>query len=201
MTLISTRTFRNMLLLREDTACCYKFESLKFIPTFDLVTFINSLNFSHHFNKSGRKSVLFGDVRYDYAGVYHNPMHFTENLFVFEAFTYVSCLFPYLNLNSCLVNYYPDTSCIIPFHSDNESSIYPNSYIITISLGCTRTLTFKKILDSNMTHHEQVTMSNGDVIAFSSNSQSYFSHGLTSEDPIVKIPRISLTFRSLLPLS
>ena len=198
-TLITSAAFQELLSSGTDTSCCYKLSDVKFTPSFDLVKLINSLNFSHDFCMSGRKTTYFGIFAYEYAGTYHPPTPFSSNKFVLEMFNFVSNSFPLLNLNSCLLNYYPDTSCTIPLHSDNESSIDPHSFIITLSLGCTRTLTFKKICHSNLKLIDLVSLSNGEVIAFSKTSQRFFKHGLVPEGPITKLPRVSATFRRITP--
>ena len=90
----------------------------------------------------------------------------------------------------------------MPDHSDNEICIEPLTFIITISLGSSRSMIFKdrisgkQILSINLNH--------GNILTFSKESQSKYTHGIpvlfndTRSESFV--PRISATFRYLRPL-
>ena len=60
------------MLSKLDPSIYYKIDA-KLRPSFDLVTLIQSLNFSHNFVSSGRKAVYFGHNPYSYAGGIHYP--------------------------------------------------------------------------------------------------------------------------------
>ena len=180
-----------------DSMCCFKVD-IKFVPSFDLVTLVNSLFFTHKFQTSGRQALYFGDVPYVYPGGCHPPRSLDTNHYVYEMFNFISNAFPGLNLNSCLINYYPNSESSIPFHADDEDCIAPRSFIITLSLGATRTLFFKR-LGSRNTNQTclQVNLADGEIIGFSRGSQDFFLHGI----PSVKsggLPRLSATFRSII---
>ena len=173
---------------------------INFSPQFDISDFINSLNFSHSFFKSGRKAVYFGPCDYIYVGGIHFAQNIHANKYVSQIFTFISANFPELMLNSCLINYYPNKLAEIPFHSDNEKSIDLDSWILTISFGMDRTMTFKCI-DSNK--YEKVKLSHGDIILFSRASQEKYLHAILPESHIdtnsfTQSARISATFRKII---
>ena len=189
----------NMMLFGQpDLACCYKIVD-KFSPSFELVTFLESLNFTHTFTKSGRKSIYFGEFPYSYAGGQHQANPLNTNQYVFEMFCFMCRTFPLFDVNSCLINYYPNSSCLIPFHADDESCIHPGSFIFTISLGATRTLSFKKVGRCCSDKHNflDIEVSNGDIVVFSKSSQSKFVHGILPEHGYLHSPRVSATFRKI----
>lgn len=169
---------------------------MKYLPSFRLLTFLDSLDFDFNF-KSGRKTRLFGTKPYAYSDTYHSPMSFKDNLYVFDMFSFVEENFPELNLNSCLINFYPDYKSNIPDHSDNEEYIAANSYILTISLGSSRKIFFKdKKLGSSLI---SVALNHGDILLFSKDSQEKYTHGIPSCFSTTEsyMPRISATFRHL----
>ena len=187
-----------MMISQLDLACCYKIVD-KYSPSFKLVTFLKSLNFTDYFAKSGRQSIYFGEFPYIYAGGHHEALPINTNQYVFEMFYFIRNTFPLFELNSCLINYYPNSSCSIPFHADDESCIEPGSFIFTISLGATRTLSFKEVgmCCFNDFNFLNVEISHGDIVVFSKSSQNKFFHGILPEHDIIDSPRVSATFRKI----
>ena len=180
-----------------DSTCCFKVD-IKFAPSFNLVTLINSLFFTHKFQASGRQAIYFGDVPYVYPGGRHPSRPLVTNRYVYEMFNFISNAFPGLNLNSCLINYYPNSDSSIPFHADDENCIAPRSFILTLSLGATRTLNFKRLGSRNKNQTcLQVDLADGEIIVFSRGSQNFFLHGIPSEKH-GGLPRLSATFRSII---
>ena len=105
--------------------------------------------------------------------------------------------------NSVLINHYTSTSVspnldnedvnsYLPFHSDDEAVIQPDSSIVTISLGESRTLTFQAI-HNDTEEQKTLTPSHNSVYTMTRSSQGWYKHGIqpaeSSED------RFSLTFR------
>ena len=105
--------------------------------------------------------------------------------------------------NSVLINHYNSTSVspdldnddvnsYLPFHSDDEAVIQPDSSIVTISLGESRTLTFQA-LHNDTEEQKSLTPSHNSVYTMTRSSQGWYKHGIqpaeSSED------RFSLTFR------
>ena len=169
---------------------------LFFQPSFSFAELLQSLKFDRRF-KSGRHTLLFGNMPYNYGTVSHVPKNFSDNRFVCEMLDFVNHNFPCFGLNSCLINYYPDSSSSIPDHSDDKLSIAENSFIVTISLGSRRRIFFKEIISGSRLC--SVTLNDGSILIFSKKSQSFFTHGippsLTDADDYT--PRISATFRNL----
>ena len=101
------------------------------------------------------------------------------------------------SLNSVLVNHYPaGSSSNLPEHSDNEPVINPESHIFTMSLGGSRTLSFRdKSTKENVLDH---VCEHNSLYMMSRHSQNFFSHRidnpLTEED---SAERFSLTFRCI----
>ena len=189
----------NMMFFSQlDRACCYKIVD-KYSPSFELVTFLESLNFTHCFSKSGRQSIYFGEFAYSYAGGQHKAYPLNANQYVFEMFCYIRHTFPLFDVNSCLINYYPNSSSSIPFHADDEPCIEPGSIIFTISLGATRTLSFKQAgrCCSNELIDLNIEISHGDIVVFSKSSQDKFVHGILPERGCLHSPRVSATFRKI----
>ena len=94
-------------------------------------------------------------------------------------------------LNSCLVNKYPDNNSHLPEHSDDEFSIRPDSCIFTISIGDSRTVTFRDKLTNEESSHE---CTNGNLYSMTRDSQAMYSHRI-DKCSNSKGMRYSLTFR------
>ena len=90
------------------------------------------------------------------------------------------------------------------FHSDNENVICTDSWIVTVSLGCNRTIGF---WDRELGKRYNIRLEHGDLICFSKASQTRIKHSVFSPSPPVIttgdsfIPRfrgrVSLTFRKM----
>ena len=96
--------------------------------------------------------------------------------------------------NSVLINYYPSTgsNSYLPYHSDDEPTIQPDSKIVTISLGGSRSINFKAI-HNDTEEIKTLTPEHNSVYTMTRSSQGWFKHGIDStESPEV---RFSLTFR------
>ena len=171
--------------------------NIKYKPDFCLSDFVDSLNFTHFFKESGRRAVYFGTHDYEYYGGSHKAACLQSNTYISSIFSFISSAFPYFMLNSCLVNYYPSLNCSIPFHADNEESIDPGSYIVTLSLGETRTMFFKPIGSSLHDKYPNIALKHGDIVIFSRDSQDMYLHGIPpcSDPSNSPRPRVSLTFR------
>ena len=180
---------------------CFAITDLRFRPDFSLYSLVQSLNFDNRFS-SGRYAKLFGDhdLQSSYSNTTHSVTEFSDSPFVSEMFNYVTNKFPSFKLNSCLINFYPDQKSFMPDHSDDEYSIDPESFIVTLSLGSDRTMHFK--LKNSKQLIARVKLRDSMIVLFSKSSQDLYSHGLPPKfinrscDDF--IPRISATFRKLL---
>ena len=102
-------------------------------------------------------------------------------------------------LNSVLVNYYPAGSdSYLPEHSDNEPAINPESHIFTLSLGESRTLSFREMsTKNNVLDH---VCDHNSLYLMSRHSQNFFLHRIEKPHSEVKSAsreRFSLTFRCI----
>ena len=97
-------------------------------------------------------------------------------------------------VNSCLINRFigPDSS--LPMHSDNELTIHPESFIHTISLGASCTVSFVTTSDDSETHTHVCQPRS--IYSMTRQSQEFFRHGI-SKGSIRAGTRYSITFRSV----
>ena len=103
--------------------------------------------------------------------------------------------------NSVLVNHYPATNAepeieencsFLPYHSDDEAVIHPESSIVTVTLGESRSITFKQI-HNELQPPQILTPSHNSVYTMSRSSQGWFKHGIEPSESLGE--RFSLTFR------
>jgi hypothetical protein len=126
-----------------------------------------------------REVIYFGEYGYFYTGAYHEAK-ITPPI-IQELLDTVRQKLPdqFKNswLNSCLVTRYPNKNSSIPFHKDNESFIDPESVIVTVSMGCERTIKFV----SESQGEKQLNLKDGSVYLMSRFSQDYWQHGIEPE--------------------
>ena len=102
-----------------------------------------------------------------------------------------------LSLNSCLIVAYRDGRESLGIHRDVEEGNDPNSPVVSLSLGATRTLNFyrdakgKKLVGS-------FCINSGDAVVFTPECNRELYHGVAREKGPVG-ERIVLSFRKLLP--
>ena len=149
---------------------------------------------------SNRKVAYYGDVPYKYAGGSHSPRDISTNPYLKQIVEHFKTLAPDQthHYNSFMVTKYDKHTSSIPPHSDNEDSIDPESLIMTISLGASRPIIFRRKLAFGYGKGE-LTPHHGSLYAMSRASQDMFDH---SVPPIPESdftgPRISITCRVLL---
>ena len=102
-------------------------------------------------------------------------------------------------LDSVLVNHYPaGSSSYLPEHSDNEPAINPDSHIFTLSLGGSRTLSFREMsTKENVLDH---VCEHNSLYSMSRQSQNFFLHRIDKAEITGAAPsceRFSLTFRCI----
>ncbi len=97
-------------------------------------------------------------------------------------------------LNSILVNKFEGPDSHLPEHSDDEYSISPVSDIFTISLGDTRTITYKDSLSGTELQHVATP---GSLYTMSRDSQSVFRHRIDKDPTFVEKVRYSITVRCI----
>lgn len=112
--------------------------------------------------------------------------------------THIELLEVYLGYrpNNCLLNYYADGNSRMGFHSDSEQQIVPGTGVAIISLGSERTITFRRKADRRGEH--DFSLPPGSLLYMPPDIQHDWEHGIPSSEH--SGPRISLSFRQLLPL-
>ena len=155
-------------------------------------TSLKELDFSHDF--PNRQAVYFGEFEYEYSGGKHEAKTIPPNSYLASICSYLEVLLPYYDYNSTLINYYKNGSDYMPRHSDNEDCINEDSYILTLSLGSTRTMRFTEKA-SNATVAD-VELKHGSILVMSKKSQQYYQHELLANTDNTD-GRVSLTFRRI----
>ena len=168
------------------------FEMIKGNPFEKFCTdiFLRELDFSHKF--TNRRSVYFGEFDYEYSGGKHKARDIPPNSYLASICSYLEVLFPDFPYNSALINFYGNGADYLPAHSDNEECIDEDSYILTVSLGSTRTMRFTDI--SSKSAVADIDLKHGDVMVMSKESQMIYQHELLPSS-VDAGSRISITFR------
>ena len=153
---------------------------------------------------TNRKVAYYGEFPYSYPGGSHEPRDIKDNP-TLEALTVAVRRFceeqelSFCEFNSTMVTKYDSHQSFIPPHSDDESSIIPDSMILTVSLGAKRHVVFRRKPPGDYCE-EILEVGQGDVYVMTRNSQDFFDHQLPKmREEDVTGPRISITFRSLRP--
>jgi len=96
--------------------------------------------------------------------------------------------------NNCLINYYADGNSKMGYHSDQTDILVANTGVAIVSLGETRTLKFRNILDQ----HEKVNheLKAGSLIYMTQEIQHLWQHSIPRSD--TNKSRMSITFRQML---
>ncbi len=96
--------------------------------------------------------------------------------------------------NNCLINYYLDGKSKMGYHSDQIDILEPETGITIISLGATRTLKFKNIMNPEQLLSYE--LNSGSLIYMTQEIQNKWQHSIPKSD--TEHGRISLTFRQIL---
>lgn len=97
--------------------------------------------------------------------------------------------------NNCLLNYYHNGSSRMGFHSDQTDILAANTGVVILSLGATRTLSFRNIGNRGIRHH--YPLPTGSLIYMTNESQDKWQHAIPKDHTTEG--RISLTFRKIEP--
>jgi alkylated DNA repair dioxygenase AlkB len=95
--------------------------------------------------------------------------------------------------NNCLINLYHDGKSSMGYHSDNTDILADNTGVVIISIGATRTLRFRNILDN--TNIIDYVLDNGSIFYMTGDLQNDWLHSIPKSD--TDDIRISLTFREI----
>ena len=155
---------------------------------------------SETFTREGNRGVLqFGEY-YKYMGSKTRPKSYPESIVrIMEKLNkdfgtkHRDSRYHY-QVNSCLVNKYEGGSSDLPEHSDNEGDICPWSSIFTISIGSTRTMTFRNTQDNVET---PVFCNGRSLYQMTRHSQDFYKHQIKADPGQENSRRYSLTFRAI----
>ena len=164
----------------------------------ELLEFIENLNpeFSSVDQNESRQVIYFGDYSYRYTGKNHPARPAPPVLMkVLDTVDPKTGEKRTLKANSCLITRYCSGVNHIPMHRDDEIMIDPESYIMTVSLGAKRTMTF---CNNDETQSETLDLEDCSLLVTSRFAQDFWRHGILPQEE-VSGERISLTFREISP--
>jgi len=95
--------------------------------------------------------------------------------------------------NNCLINYYLDGKAKMGFHSDQTDILEANTGIAIVSLGETRTLKFRNIVNPEEFVSYELTA--GSLVYMTQEIQYHWQHAIPRSH--TEKGRISLTFRQM----
>ena len=146
--------------------------------------------------EGSREVFYYGEYDYTYSGVKHEkqamPGVIKELMSV--VMTYEGSDSPPA-LNSCLITRYSSGSNHIPFHRDDEPVIDPESRILTVSIGGSRSMSFVNN-DKSLTN--EILLEDRSVLISSRYAQDFWKHSIPPEESSDET-RISFTFRNISP--
>ena len=149
----------------------------------------NLINIDYDKTMRSRWTASFGKS-YDYSGKSYPYV---------EMPTFLSDMIPSISSiigfepNNCLINFYHDGNSSMGYHSDNTDILSDNTGVIIISIGSTRTLRFRNIVDN--TNVIDYVLTDGSIFYMTGLLQNEWMHSIPKSD--VDSPRISLTFRKI----
>ena len=95
--------------------------------------------------------------------------------------------------NNCLINYYLDGKSKMGFHSDQTDILEHDTGVVIISLGATRVLRFRNIIDPEIIF--DYSLPSGSLIYMDQKVQDEWLHAIPKAD--TDAGRMSLTFRKM----
>lgn len=98
--------------------------------------------------------------------------------------------------NNCLANYYPTGDSTMGYHSDSVDDLEEGTGISIISLGATRTISFRRETDRSEVHN--LALQSGSMLHMTSAMQATWRHAILKAEDVTS-GRISLTFRRIKP--
>lgn len=101
-----------------------------------------------------------------------------------------------VTFNSCLINYYKAGNVGIGAHSDDEPELGDQPFIVSLSLGTSRTMIFRD--KDNRSMAERVVLTHGSILTMAGRTQELLTHEIPAEQT-AHTPRYNLTFRFTKP--
>ena len=96
--------------------------------------------------------------------------------------------------NNCLVNYYLDGQAKMGYHSDQTDILEEGTGVVIISLGITRIIRYRNIVDKAIKN--DITLTPGSLLYMTSEMQKEWQHAIPKANTTEG--RMSLTFRKLI---
>jgi alkylated DNA repair dioxygenase AlkB len=144
-----------------------------------------------------RKVAYYGEHPYKYPGGFHKARPLAENSYLTGITTMIRELFPTFDFNSVMVTKYASRGSNIPPHSDDEPCIAQGSNIVTVSLGQTRHVAFRRKPPGQF-KTDRLEVKHGEVYTMTRHSQDYWDHAVPRLDNTLEPEtRISITYRMI----
>jgi alkylated DNA repair dioxygenase AlkB len=142
-----------------------------------------------------RLTAWYGDPgrSYTYSGLTLEPLAWTADL---QTLRRMAEQASDATFNSVLLNYYRDHNDSVGFHADDEPELGATPTIGSISLGATRTLTFKPKKRKDW-EPVRVALESGSLLVMKGDTQRNWRHAVAKETRPCG-PRVNLTFRRIL---
>lgn len=142
-----------------------------------------------------RLTAWYGDPgrSYTYSGLTLDPLPWTDDLDLLRAMAEGVAD---ARFNSVLLNYYRDHNDSVELHSDDEPELGATPTIASISLGETRTLTFKPKTRKDW-EPMRIALESGSLLVMKGDTQRNWRHAIAKERRPCG-PRVNLTFRRIL---
>ncbi|QGJ70933.1 Alpha-ketoglutarate-dependent dioxygenase AlkB [Planctomycetales bacterium 10988] len=136
-----------------------------------------------------RKTASFGKP-YDYSQMHYLPAEMPK-----ELIAVVNLLEERLNIrfNNCLLNYYQTGNNTMGFHADETAQLSEGTGVAIVSLGSTRTITFRN--QQNLNIQMEYKLEPGSLLYMGQDVQQNWHHAIKKQTNVG--PRISLTWRSI----
>jgi alkylated DNA repair dioxygenase AlkB len=140
-----------------------------------------------------RKVAWYGqkEFEYTYSNTTKYALPFTVELMELKMLCEQTCGETF---NSCLLNLYHNGSEGMAWHSDAEKDLKKNGAIASISLGAERKFGFKHKRTAEKVY---VSLEHGSLLVMKDQTQTFWTHRLPPTTKI-KLPRINLTFRTIM---
>lgn len=141
---------------------------------------------------TNRKVAWYGDFAYSYtySNTTKQALPWTKELLDLKKFVEEKTGVVF---NSCLLNLYHTGEEGMAWHSDDEKSLGKNTCIAALSFGAERKFLFKH---KHTKETVSIVLNHGSLLVMKDETQTYWVHRLP-ESKLIKRPRISLTFRTI----
>ncbi len=138
-----------------------------------------------------RLTAWYGDRRYGYSGIVHEPLPWTGSLLELKT---IAEKFAGISFNSVLLNLYRNGRDSMSWHADDERSLGSDPVIASVSLGAERVFQLRHHDDP--TQRLSLSLPHGSCLIMAGGIQAHWRHQLPKTAKPIG-PRINLTFRSV----